>query len=643
MAIDGITLQLLTDELSDSITGCRIDKVFQPDKHTIILHLRGYSGIKKLLISILPSDPHINLTENTRENPQMPPSFCMFLRKYISGSKILKISNPGYERLIEFTLSNTDELHDSKEYRLIVELMGRFSNVILVNSSNKILDSAVHVDFAVSRVREVMPARIYEYPQGQNKLTPDECLSILNNNELPILPEEINRPINKALLGSVKGISPILVRGLLVNSNVDERYCLKDMDNDSKMHLINSCKSLFGSICNRNCKAYMYYDNNNDVTEFSVLKYQGFAKVQEYDSISKCIEEFYNCKEQSIKLDTRRNRLLQIVNNALTKMIRKYDIHKSDLEDAKKCDDYKLWGDLLLSYGYMAKPKATSLTCLNYMADPAIEITIPLDPSLNASANAQEYYKQFRKAKRKMEVSTEYIAEDELSIKYLRSLKTAIIAASDLDDIKACENEVSQEIISDNSRKAEKSHNSGDPNKTVGKAKSGKASSRALREAAKIANAKKNGPSKSKNKHKSEEALSYRRFKTSDGYECYCGRNNIQNDHLTFGIAEKSDWWFHIKDLPGTHVILKTRPGEEMPSDTAVIEAAQAAAFYSMSTVLEEHSNKITPDSNSVRVEIDYCPCSHVKKIPKAKPGMVIYEQYYSIIVDAKKPLLIED
>ena len=295
---------------------------------------------------------------------------------------------------------------------------------------------------------------------------------------------------------------------------------------------------------------------------------------------------------------------------------------------------YKLYGDLLLAYGYMAKPKAESVTCLNYYADPAAEITIPLDPSLSASANAQEYYKQFRKAKRKMEMSEEYIKEDRLAIDYLRSLKTAIMAASTDEDIKALEEEIREEITSQSQIRKKPVANSGDPNKTVGRAKSGKASSRALRNAARIAAAKKNGTNRSKEKHRSEETLSYRKFTTSDGYEIMCGRNNIQNDQLTFGIAEKTDWWFHIKDLPGTHVILKAHPGEEFPSDTAVIEAAQIAAFFSKSDIIESHSGS----QGTNKVEIDYCLVANVKKIAHAKPGMVIYGQHYSILVDAKKP-----
>ncbi|SCW27154.1 Predicted component of the ribosome quality control (RQC) complex, YloA/Tae2 family, contains fibronectin-binding (FbpA) and DUF814 domains [Ruminococcaceae bacterium YRB3002] len=631
MALDGITLQLLTTELDSSLSGTRIDKVFQPDKHTIMLHLRGYSGIKKLLISILPSDPHINLTDNLRDNPQMPPSFCMLLRKYISGARILSVTNPGYERLIEFSLSNTDELHDDKSYRLIVELMGRFANIILVNGSGKIIDSAVHVDFQISRVREVMPARIYEYPQSQDKYTPEECLDLLADGRIPVKDEEISRPLSKALLNSIKGLSPNLARAILTDAKIDERYSFRDLDDGSIAALTDSLRTFMDGVINRTLTYYVCLNSSGDICDYSLMKIEGYPVVKSFSTVSGMLEEYYNVKEANINIDVRRHRLNQIVTSALNKMMRKYEYHISDYEEARNNERYKLYGDLLLG-AYSKAEHGDSITLSNYYDDPPTDITIPLDPSLSIAANAQEYYRQYRKCKRRMEISSEYIAEDELSISYLRTLKTLIASAATQEDIEALEEEINSEIVQTKVRTKQKANNTGDPNRMVGISKSGKASSRALRQAAKMANARQKGQSnRNRDKHKSEESLSFRRFRTSDGYECLSGRNNFQNDRLTFQIADKDDWWFHVKGLPGTHVILKSRPGEEFPSDTAVTEAASAAAFYSRATLLEEHANMM-------RVEVDYCKVSHIKKIPRSKPGMVIYDSHYSIVVEAKDP-----
>ena len=233
-------------------------------------------------------------------------------------------------------------------------------------------------------------------------------------------------------------------------------------------------------------------------------------------------------------------------------------------------------------------------------------------------------------------MSEEYIKEDNLAIEYLRSVKTAIEAATTKEDLDAISEEIKAEVNGSHAvRSAGKNQSSGDPNKMVGIAKSGKASSRALREAAKRANANKNNKS-GKN---TEKALPFRRYKSSDGHEIICGRSNIQNDKLTFTVASrKTDWWFHVKGLPGTHVILKPLADEDMPSDSSILEAASLAAFFSKSIILEEHNAAEGSRAGKLKAEVDYCPVSHVKKIPGAKPGMVIYESYYSVLVDSEEP-----
>ena len=210
MTLDGITCQLLANELNKELEGKRVDKIYMPDKHTVILHIRFTGGYQKLLISIDPGAPRICFAENTLDNPSIPPSFCMLLRKYLAGSRIESVTNPGYERIIEITVSKYDELKDRKTYTLIVELMGRFSNLVLINENGRILDSAIHVDFSVSRVREVMPARVYEYPPSQDKFKPEKALEIAKSGNIPFMESELQRPVAKALVGSILGLSPVL-------------------------------------------------------------------------------------------------------------------------------------------------------------------------------------------------------------------------------------------------------------------------------------------------------------------------------------------------------------------------------------------------------------------------------------------------
>lgn len=638
MALDGITTHLLTNELNNELEGARIDKIFMPDKYTIIMHIRT-NVMRKLLISFNPSAPRINLTESTRENPQMPPSFCMLLRKYLSGSRIVKVTNPGYERIVEIVVTNTDELHDVKEMRFIVELMGRYSNCILVNNGGKIIDSAIHVDYSVSRVREVMPARIYEYPPVQDKYTCEEVISRTDSGLSPILDTELNRPADKALLNSIKGLSPILSRQICIKADIDDRTAISKLSDGDNKRLIDEIRLFAKSVISGEYKPSVYYTEDDITSEYSPFNLVGFAKQVTCSSISECIDLYYADKDREINLDNKRQRLKAVINAALSHAMHKSEIHLQDYNEGKQADIYKKYGDLILANSWMIKDKSSEVTCMDYYEDPAIDITIPLDPALTGPDNAQEYYRKFHKAKRKGELSSQYLEDDKMAVDYLRSLRTAADAANCQDDIEAINQELirmsGNDTLKDNrGRKAPAKEGKVNPNQVVGKAKSGKASSRALREAARKATASKRAASvKIK-----EKALPYRKYITTDGYTILAGRNNIQNDELTFKVADREDWWFHIKGLPGTHVILKTRQGEDMPSDNAVIEAAQTAAFFSKSTILEEHMTAEGTKPGMIKAEIDYCPVSHVKKIPKAKPGMVIYEGYYSILVSAIEP-----
>ena len=635
MALDGITCSCLAKELNGELSGQRIDKIFMPDKHTCILMIRTRSGVKKLLISFDPSFPRAGFSETDRDNPAMPPPFCMLLRKYLSGAFIESVTDPDYERIIEFHITGTDELHDSKHYRLIAELMGRFSNLILVNQSGKIIDAAIHVDYSVSRIREVMPARIYEYPQSQNKILPDEALKITEEGRLPLTKEASGRPVEKALVESIKGLSPLLARQLCHKARIDGRLTAAMLPEEDVDSLNKECRDFLSKLIGGTFRPGVYFGPDGEPADYSVMELEGFDDSKFCGSISECIDLFYSSKDKSMALDAKKHRLDQITSAALSRLMKKKEVHEKDYAEGAKADKYKSCGDLILTYKYMIEPSADSVTLMNYEEDPPREIEVTLDPSLDASGNAQDYYRRFRKAKRKFEMAEEYLKEDELAISYIRSLRTAIDSATCDEDLDALNEEIRSEITGDSKSKADRKgpvQNAGNPNRMVGVAKSGKASSRALREAAKLAKQR-----QVKQSRQTKE-VSFRKYTSSDGYEILCGRNNIQNDKLTFSVASKTDWWFHIKGLPGTHVILKTRPDEDMPSDTAVIEAAQLAAFFSRNTIVEEHLEGKGTKAGSIKAEVDYCPVSHVKKIPGAKPGMVIYKEYYSITVDAKEP-----
>lgn len=636
MPFDGITSHLLANELNSILAGTRIDKVFQPDKQTVILNIRANARMEKLLISCNPSCVRMNLTTSDRENPKMPPSFCMLLRKYLSGAKIESVTCPSYERIIEIKASNTDELHDRNTYTLICELMGRYSNLILVNQTGKIIDSLVHVDLSVNRYREVMPARIYEYPPAQDKISPEEAYASILNGIIPVKEEETGRSTEKALLNSIKGLSPSLIRRMTDKCRIDDRTPFKALTEDSLASLKDVLTDFLRGVTTFSYTPSVYYTNDSEPVDYLPFFYNGDGIIKKFDTISEAIDRFYESKDRAVDLDRKKQRLNVIIDSALSHSVRKLEIHERDFEDGKKADYYKKCGDLILSNTYCIKEHSQSFTCDDYYEDPPKSITIELNPVTDASANAQDYYKRFHKAKRKFELSEQYIKSDREAIAYFRSVKAAISSASCEDDITAIEQEIASlaGTYSSDMRSKQTPVNQGNPNRTVGMSKSGKRASRAMREAAKKAAMK----NKKLSQKKPSVALSYRKYTTSDGYEILSGRNNIQNDELTFKVASKDDWWFHIKGLPGTHVILRSHKGEEFPSDNAVLEAASLAVFFSKSIMVEEHSEGAGSHAGEIKAEVDYCPVSHVKKIPGARPGMVIYENYYSVLVPAKEP-----
>ena len=525
-------------------------------------------------------------------------------------------------------MSNTDELKDRKTYTLTTELMGRFSNIILINPGGKIIDSAIHVDSQMSRIREVMPARIYDYPPAQDKMTIDDALDMAKDGLLPIKNEEVARPIDKALVNSILGLSPMMAKQLIGSCEIDIRCNAKLLASDDIDRLCKTLTDYFKTIIEKNYKPRLYYTDNGVASEIGLVPLSGFASEEEYNSVSEVFDACYRSYTVSKSLNDSKKALLANVDSALSRLSKKYEAHKADLEEGQRADRYRQWGDLILTS--ISTVKQGDSACLlpdytNLLPDgtPA-NVEVPLNPAFTPTDNANDYYRRYRKAKRKYEMSAEYIKDDEDSIQYLRSLRAAILAADTQADIQALKEEIRQ----DSRPEKKETTQSGDPNRMVGKSKSGKASSRALRQAAKAAADRKN-----KNKKKSSsEPLPYRKYMTSDGYEILCGRNNIQNDRLTFSVADPDDYWFHVKGMPGTHVIVRSHPGEEFPSDEAVTKAASIAAYFSKGILLEQHQ---TAD---MKCDVDYCKVSHIKKIPGAKPGMVIYEGYYSITVTAEAP-----
>ena len=627
MALDGITTHFLADELNRELTGSRIDKIYQPGRFDIYFLVRTASGNRKVLLSCDPQSPRVQITGSMPENPQLPPNFCMLLRKYLQGGRILDIQCPHFERIIIFTISVTDELHDTSNKKLIIEMMGRYSNIIFLNSEDKIIDALVHVDRSNSRVREIMPARIYEAPPVQGKIDPPQALLMLKSGKIPILPESDHRPVSKAILDSLLGFSPILANDICFLSDIDPRKGYASLSTDECARLSDALFPVLTDICTLSPHPTVFYIDG-EPTDWHALALQDAGISRSATSISEAMDIVAGFREQRLIFESRRRRLRALISSAHTHASKKLSIHEEDIRSAQDAEKLKSQGELLMAYQYLIHPGDQELVISDY-PDFGSSTVIPLEPGFTPTQQGQSYLKRYRKAVSRKEAASRFILEEEAEVSYLTSLLQAVDSASEPEDLDAIEFEIHTTLTSEKEEKSAKTSETYHP----GKSKSGKASSRALRQAAKMAQAKKKAGNAKK---KTTDPSSPRRYMVSDHFEVLSGRNNIQNDELTFRIASKNDLWFHVKNMPGTHVILRT--DGRTPTDKAIVDAASIAAYFSRSNKAFSADRSESHTEYDIRVEIDYCPVSHVKKIPKAKPGMVTYEEYSTLLVSARLP-----
>jgi len=671
MSLDGITTHFLAKELNDRLTGGRIDKIYQPDRYDIILLVRQESKNYRVLMSANPSGPRIHISSSTRENPALAPSFCMLLRKHLAGARITGISAPSFERIIEISIQATDELGDKKEKRLIIEMMGRYSNIILVNAENRIFDSLLHVDSQMSRVREVMPAHPYVYPPVQGKLTPEEAIFKLDAGELPILTEAANRPLEKALQESLLGFSPLLSREICYLSSVDPRKGIRQLLPSENLSVCQAARLLITMITKGDLQPGTYSTQPGmPPTEFHALPLKDAGFYRQRDSISEAMDAVYQQKDLTVDFEQKKRNLLQFCQASLQHALRKQSVHQSDIFACRDIDLYQKSGQLLLSNHYQIPAGSSSYKAIDYEAagdtisveeDGVISegstsaqeasipvIEIPMDPTRTVSQNAKEYFKRYSKCKNRMEAASEFLTEDNRAVEYLSSLFQAIESAAENEDLLALREEMQISGLLEQDTKGQYrnvSKNNAKINTNPGKSKNGSSSSRALRAAGKAAAKRsKNGSSKSAKTPSGASADNFRRYETSDGITILCGRNNIQNDLLTMKTAAPEDLWFHVQKMPGTHVVL--RSGKTDPSEESILKAARTAAYFSRTWSRNEKNKASDPrqtrnetqDLSELKIAVDYCPVKNVKKPSKAKPGMVIYDHYKTVLVSPSDP-----
>ena len=571
MAFDGITIANITKELNDKLLGGRIRKIAQPENDELLLTIKSAEGTFRLLISASASLPLIYLTENNKPSPLTAPNFCMLLRKHIENGKIVGISQPGLERIIRFDVEHLDELGDLRHKTLVVEIMGKHSNIIFCDEQSRIVDSIKHVSLQMSSVREVLPGRTYFIPVTQEKADPLE-LSLETFTELIGCK---STKLAKAIYTSYTGISPVAANEVVFRTGLNAEMSGNALSEMEMLHLYKTFSYFMEDTKAGNFAPQIVYNGKTPV-EYSALPmtmYEDFESVSD-ESISKILETYYAERNTVTRIRQRSVDLRKIVQTALERSRKKYDLQAKQLKDTEKRDTYRIYGELLTTYGYSAEPGAKSLDVLNYYTNE--EITIPLDPQLTALENAKKYFDKYAKLKRTYEAVTELLEETGSEVEHLDSISTALDIALSEEDLV----EIKEELME-------------------------------------YGYIKKRHPGGKKPKITSKPF----HYISSDGYHMYVGKNNFQNEELTFKFATGNDWWFHAKGVPGSHVIVKAEGDSDMP-DATFEEAGRLAAYYSQ-------------NRGNEKVEIDYIQKKHVKKPKGGKPGFVVYYTNYSLIIDS--------
>lgn len=575
MAFDGITVAAVVKELKDSLTGGRIYKIAQPENDELLLTIKTTDGgQKRLLISAGASLPLIYLTEGNKPSPMTAPGFCMLLRKHLQNGRITDITQPGLERIIHIHVDHLNEMGDLCHKRLIVEIMGKHSNIIFVNEEDMIIDSIKHISGMVSSVREVLPGRTYFIPATQDKLNP--LSADLTSFQTAVT--EKNMPVYKALYSLYTGISPIMAHEICCRAKIDGDISTAFFqDSPNGMQLLHDLYQAFFHIMEQIKEGAFYpviiYEKDIPV-EFAPLPLVMYddASQKSFDSISNLLEQYYAEKNTVTRIRQKSADLRRIVQTALERNIKKYNLQLRQLQDTEKKDKYRIYGELLNTYGYEAAPKAKSLEALNYYTNE--RITIPLDPLLTPSENAKKYFDKYSKLKRTCEALSTLTAQVKEEIDHLESIQTALdIALLEEDLIQIKEELIASGYI-----------------RRKGKTNRVKVTSKPFH------------------------------YISNDGFHIYVGKNNYQNDELTFKFATGGDWWFHAKGMPGSHVVVKSN-GSPLP-DSTFEDAAKLAAYYSKARGQD-------------KVEIDYTEKKNVKKPNGGKPGFVVYYTNYSMIIDS--------
>ncbi len=570
MAFDGITIACMAHELQEKLAGGRISKIAQPEADELLLTIKTREGSYRLLLSASASLPLVYLTETNKPGPLTAPNFCMLLRKHLSGGRILSVRQPSLERVLRFEIEHLDEMGDLCKKYLIAEIMGKHSNLIFCTDTDQIIDSIKHVSAQMSSVREVLPGRTYFIPDTQEKANP---LTVPEEDFLSAVGGKAAK-LSKALYTSLTGLSPVAAEEICARASLESDRAAGSYTKEELIHLYRTLVRYLEPVRSGDYEPAIYYDGKTPL-EFSCLPLSIYnhCRRETFSSVSKVLEQYYAEKNTLTRIRQKSTDLRRIVQTSLERNVKKYDLQAKQLKDTEKREKYRIYGELINTYGYDVEPGSRSFEAQNYYTGETV--TIPLDPQIPVQENAKKYFDKYGKLKRTCEAVTTLLAETGSEIEHLRSIQTALDIALQEEDLV----QIKEELME-------------------------------------------SGYIRKRNPGSRRPKITSRPFHyvSGDGYHMYVGKNNLQNDELTFQTAKGNDWWFHAKGAPGSHVIVQTN-GDELP-DRTFEEAARLAAYYS--------SNR-----GADKVEIDYVEKKHVKKPNGSKPGFVVYYTNYSMMIDS--------
>lgn len=569
MSFDAIVTRALTDEFNNNYIGARVDKIYQTEKDEIMINMRSKDGSFKVLVSASSNNPRFYVSKISKENPSEAPLFSMILRKNLSGSKLVKVEQFGFDRAAQFVFSGYNEFHEEALYYLVVEIMGKYSNIVLCNENHKVIDAIKRVSTVMSSKREIEPGLIYERPPVFDRVSP---ISVDEEDLKNMMTNNADLELRDFLMRSFLGLSTEIANKILFDAAIDDKNLLKNLDENDANKFISSFIKTFEEVKEKNYSFNIYKlsERKSAYNAISLNQYASLEK-ENFSSISELLDKYYYEKDQKDRIAQRSQNMRHTISANLKRAKNKLQKQKEEMLESANREAYKVYADLISSNIHKISKGLKEIKLENFY-DNMNEISVPLDQKLSAVQNAQKYYKRYQKMKQREIVLEKQIENTEDEINYLELVSDAIDRTDDVKNL----DEIYFELIKNNYIKKDK---------------------------------------KIKNKPKK---IAIHSVDYDDTSKVYYGKNNLQNEYITFKVADKNDVWMHVKGFPGSHVVIKSGG---YPSDELLVFAAEIAA-----------KNSKAKDSN--KVDVDFTTRKNVKKHPSGKTGLVNYVNFKTITVD---------